>query len=33
MPLLRVASLTDQRPRVFGRTNAQAYGKIEVQSE
>jgi hypothetical protein len=33
MPLLPMASLTEQSPRSFGHTNTQAYGKTEVQSE
>jgi len=28
-----MASLTEQSPRSFGRTNTQAYGKTEVQSK
>ena len=28
-----MASLTEQSPRSFGRTNTQAYGRSEVQSE
>ena len=33
MPLLPLASLTEQSPNSFGHTNTQAYGKTEVQSE
>jgi hypothetical protein len=33
MPLLRMASLTEQSPNSFGHTNTQAYAKTEVQSE
>ena len=33
MPLLPLASLTEQSPRAFGHTNTQAYGKTKVQSE
>jgi len=31
MPLLPLASLTEQSPRSFGRMSTQAYGKTEVQ--
>ena len=33
IPLLPLASLTEQSPSSFGHTNTQAYGKSEVQSE